>query len=122
MKLRSMITLFLKFYLTLLYVKDIHTYLKPDILYVEHSILDFYEDKIEKLGSLDLLPPYGFLQPNDCNNYNLVIRTPNYYKYKDNHTEELKQLDHKNTMVNHSNGRTPNKDDVMAVHTNKQLK
>ena len=30
----------------------------PDVLYVEHSILDFYEDKIEKLGSLDLLPPW----------------------------------------------------------------
>ena len=88
----------------------------PEVLYVEHSILDFYEDKIEKLGSLDLLPPYGFLQPNDCNNYNLVIRTPNYYKYKDNHTEELKQLDHKNTMWKSFNGRTPNKDDVLAVH------
>ena len=34
----------------------------PDILYVEHSILDFYEDKIEKLGSLDLLPIHSYNQ------------------------------------------------------------
>ena len=29
----------------------------------------------------------------------------------------MKQLDHKNTMWKSFNGRTPNKDDVLAVHT-----
>jgi len=94
-----------------------HILKDPDILYIEHNILDFYEDRIEKLGSLDLLPPYGFIQPNEYNNYNLCVKTPNYFKYKDNFPEELKQLNHKNTMWKSFNGRTPNKDDVLAVHT-----
>ena len=44
----------------------------PDILYVEHLILDFYEDKIEKLGN------YDFFDENDKNNYNVVVKTPNF--------------------------------------------
>ena len=32
-----------------------HLITDPDVLYIEHNILDFYEDRIEKLGSLDLL-------------------------------------------------------------------
>jgi len=94
-----------------------HILKDPDILYIEHNILDFYENEIKKLGSLDLLPPYGFIQPNEYNNYNLCVKTPNYFKYKDNFPEEMKQLDHKNTMWKSFNGRTPNKDDVLAVHT-----
>ena len=93
-----------------------HILKDPDILYVEHNILDFYEDGIKKLGNLDRLEPYGFIQPNDYNNYNLCVKTPNYFKYKDNFPEEMKQLDHKNTMWKSFNGRTPNKDDVTAVH------
>ena len=94
-----------------------HILKDPDILYIEHNILDFYEDRIEKLGNLDKLEPYGFIQPNEYNNYNLCVKTPNYFKYKDNFPEELKQLDHKNTMWKSFNGRTPNKDDVLAVHS-----
>ncbi len=91
-----------------------HLITDPDVLYIEHNILDFYEDKIEKLGSLDLLWPYGFIQPNNHNAYNLCVKTPNYYKYKDNFPEEMKMLEHKNTMFKSFNGRTPNKDDVLV--------
>jgi len=94
-----------------------HLITDPDVLYIEHNILDFYEDRIEKLGSLDLLWPYGFIQPNNHNAYNLCVKTPNYYKYKDNFPEEMKMLEHKNTMFKSFNGRTPNKDDVLEVHT-----
>ena len=93
-----------------------HILKDPDILYVEHNILDFYEDGIKKLGNLDRLEPYGFIQPNDYNNYNLCVKTPNYFKYKDKFPEEMKMLNHKNTMWKSFNGRTPNKDDVTAVH------
>ena len=94
-----------------------HILKDPDILYVEHNILDFYEDGIKKLGNLDKLPPYGFIQPNEYNNYNLCVKTPNFFKYKHLFPEEMKQLDHKNTMWKSFNGRTPNKDDVLEVHT-----
>jgi hypothetical protein len=93
-----------------------HILKDPDILYVEHNILDFYEDGIKKLGNLDKLAPYGFIQPNDYNNYNLCVKTPNYFKYKDKFPEEMKMINHKNTMWKSFNGRTPNKDDVTAVH------
>ncbi len=93
-----------------------HILKDPDILYVEHNILDFYEDRIEKLGNLDKLEPYGFIQPNEYNNYNLCVKTPNYFKYKDNFPEEMKMLNHKNTMWKPFNGRTPTKEDVTAVH------
>ena len=93
-----------------------HILKDPDILYVEHNILDFYEDEIKKLGNLDRLEPYGFIQPNDYNNYNLCVKTPNYFKYKDKFPEEMIKLNHKNTMWKSFNGRTPNKDDVTAVH------
>ena len=94
-----------------------HILKDPDILYVEHNILDFYEDGIKKLGNLDRLEPYGFIKENDYNNYNLCVKTPNYFKYKDKFPEEMKQLDHKNTMWKSFNGRTPNKDDILEVHT-----
>ena len=93
-----------------------HILKDPDILYVEHNILDFYEDEIKKLGNLDRLEPYGFIQPNELNNYNLCVKTPNYFKYKDKFPEEMIKLNHKNTMWKSFNGRTPNKDDVTAVH------
>ncbi|BCU97763.1 MAG: hypothetical protein CM15mV18_1490 [uncultured marine virus] len=39
-----------------------------------------------KLNNLDRLEPY-FIQPNEYNNYNLCVKTPNYFKYKDNFPE-----------------------------------
>jgi len=81
-----------------------------EILYVEHNILDWYEHEVTKLGNFDFIPE------NDYNNYNVVVQTPNYFKYKDKYPEILKKLEHKNTMWKSFNGRTPNKDDVLAVH------
>jgi organic radical activating enzyme len=71
----------------------------PEIIYIEHLVLDFYEDKIEKLGNYDFLPK------NDKNNYNLVIKTPNYFKYRENF--DLSMLDHKNTEFKEYNSRSP---------------
>jgi len=88
-----------------------HVLEDPEILYIEHSTLDFYEDRIEKLGNFPWLPE------NNLNNYNLVVKTPNYYEYKDNFPEDMKAIDHKNTMFKSFNGRTPNKEDVTKVHT-----
>jgi len=72
-----------------------------EILYVEHLILDFYEDKIEKLGN------YDFFEQNNKNNYNVVVKTPNYFKYKNNFPNEIKKLEHANTMWKEFNGRSP---------------
>ena len=52
-------------------------------------ILDFYEDRIEKLGN------YDWFEPNDLNNYNLIIETPGYFAYRDKHDPSI--IDHKNT-------------------------
>ena len=82
-----------------------------DILYVEHNILDLYEDEVKKLGNFDFVPE------NNMNNYNVVVKTPNFFKYKDKFPEVLKKLDHKNTMWKAFNGRTPTKGDVTEVHT-----
>lgn len=71
----------------------------PDIIYIEHLVLDFYEDRIEKLGSYDFLPE------NDKNNYNLIIETPNYFKYRENFN--LSAIDHKNTEFKEYNSRSP---------------
>ena len=51
-------------------VRKFHPYVleDPDIYYVEHLVLDFHEDKIEKLGN------FPFFAENDLNNYNLVIK------------------------------------------------
>ena len=46
-----------------------------DILYVEHNILDWYEDEVKKLGNFDYIPE------NDYNNYNVVVKTPNYFAW-----------------------------------------
>jgi len=72
----------------------------PQIFYLEHLVLDFYEDRIEKLGNFD------FLEENDLNNYNLIIKTPNYFKYQEKYN--LSSLKHKNTEFKAYNSRSPN--------------
>jgi len=71
----------------------------PDIIYMEHLVLDFYEDRIEKLGN------YDFIEENNKNNYNLIIETPNYFKYREKYS--LSVLDHKNTEFKEYNSRSP---------------
>ena len=71
----------------------------PEIIYIEHLVLDFYEDRIEKLGN------YDFLSENNKNNYNLIIETPNYFKYRENF--DLSEIDHKNTEFKEYNSRSP---------------
>jgi len=80
-----------------------------DILYVEHNILDWYEDEVKKLVNFDYVPE------NDFNNYNVVVRTPNYFKYKDKYPEVIKKLEHKNTMWKAFNGRSPEFTDVIQA-------
>ena len=80
-----------------------------DILYVEHNILDWYENEVKKLGNFDYVPE------NEYNNYNVVVKTPNFFKYKDNHPEVVKELDHKNTMWKAFNGRSPEFTDVIQA-------
>jgi len=80
-----------------------------DILYVEHNILDWYEDEVKKLGNFDYIPE------NDNNNFNVVVRTPNYFKYKDKYPEVLEKLNHKNTMWKAFNGRSPEFTDVIQA-------
>jgi len=72
----------------------------PSILYQEHLVLDFHENKIEKLGNFD------FFKENDNNNYNIIIMTPNYFKYRKKH--DLDKVDHKNTQFKKFNSRSPN--------------
>jgi len=71
----------------------------PEIIYIEHLVLDFYEDKIEKLGN------YEFLEENNKNNYNLIIQTPNYFKYREKY--DLWMIDHENTEFKEYNSRSP---------------
>lgn len=80
-----------------------------DIIYIEHLVLDFYQDNIEKLGN------YAFFKENDKNNYNLIIETPNYFKYRENF--DLSILDHKNTEFKEYNSRSP---DYHQDHTTTQ--
>jgi len=80
-----------------------------EILYVEHNILDFYENEVKKLGNFD------FIHENDMNNYNVVLKSPNYLKYKDNHKDVLKKLNHKNTMWKAFNGRSKEFTDVVQA-------
>jgi len=80
-----------------------------DILYVEHNILDWYEHEVTKLGNFDYVPE------NDFNNYNVVVRTPNYFKYKDKYVEVMKKLEHKNTMWKAFNGRSPEFTDIVQA-------
>ncbi len=85
----------------------------PDIIYVEHFILDFYEHEISLLGPKS----YEFHQENNMNNYNLVIKTPNFEKYKHLYPKEMKQLDNKNTLWKEFNGRAP---DFAEIQLNAQ--
>jgi hypothetical protein len=71
----------------------------PEIIYIEHLVLDFYEDRIEKLGN------YDFFEENNKNNYNLIIETPNYFKYREKY--DLSILDHNNTEFKEFNSRSP---------------
>ncbi len=71
----------------------------PEIIYIEHLILDFYDDRIEKLGD------YDWFEPNELNNYNLIIETPGYFAYRDKH--DLSIIDHKNTEFKEYNSRSP---------------
>ena len=80
-----------------------------DILYVEHNILDWYDDEVKKLGNFDYVPE------NDFNNYNVVVRTPNFFKYKDKYPEVMKKLEHKNTMWKAFNGRSPEFTDIVQA-------
>ena len=80
-----------------------------EILYVEHNILDFYENEVKKLGNFDFVPE------NEMNNYNVVLKTPNYLKYKDNHKEVIEKLNHKNTMWKAFNGRSKEFTDVIQA-------
>jgi len=81
----------------------------PEIIYIEHLVLDFYEDRIEKLGN------YEFFEENDKNNYNLIIETPNYFKYRENF--DLSMIDHKSTEFKEYNSRSP---DFFKDHTLEQ--
>jgi len=80
-----------------------------DILYIEHNILDWYEHEVTKLGNFDYIPK------NDLNNYNVVVRTPNFFKYKDKYPEVMKKLDHENTMWKAFNGRSPEFTDIIQA-------
>ena len=71
----------------------------PEIIYIEHLVLDFYEDRIEKLGN------WPFLPLNDKNNYNLILETPGYFKYRDRF--DLTEIDHENTEFKEYNSRSP---------------
>jgi len=71
----------------------------PTIFYMEHLVLDFYGDKIEKLGN------YDFFEKNDKNNYNIVIQTPGYFEYRKNY--DLRYIDHDNTILKAYNSRSP---------------
>lgn len=74
----------------------------PHIYYVEHLVLDFYENEIEKLGN------YDFFEENDKNNYNIIIMTPNYFKYREKYNLDI--IDHKNTLLKPYNSRSPTYD------------
>ena len=80
-----------------------------DILYVEHNILDWYENEVTKLGNFD------YISENDLNNYNVVVKTPNFFKYKDKYPEVMKKLNNKNTMWKEFNGRSPEFTDIIQA-------
>lgn len=72
------------------------------IYYMEHLVLDFYEDKIEKLGN------YDFFKENNRNNYNIIITTPGYFEYRKKY--DLSYVDHNNTIKKVYNSRSPSFD------------
>ena len=81
-----------------------------EILYVEHNILDWYDHEVTKLGN------YGdFVPENNMNNYNVVVKTPNYFKYRHKYPEIVKKLEHKNTMWKAFNGRSAEFTDIIQA-------
>ena len=87
-----------------------HILKDPEILYVEHNILDWYDHEVTKLGN------YGdFVPENNMNNYNVVVKTPNYFKYRHKYPEIVKKLDHKNTMWKAFNGRSAEFTDIIQA-------
>ena len=81
-----------------------------EILYVEHNILDWYEHEVTKLGN------YGdFVPENNLNNYNVVVKTPNYFKYRHKYPEIVKKLDHRNTIWKAFNGRSAEFTDIIQA-------
>lgn len=72
----------------------------PEVIYIEHLVLDFFEDRIEKLGP----KTYDFFEENNNNNYNLIIQTPGYEAYKSNYKLDIF---HKNTLLKEYNSRSP---------------
>ena len=82
----------------------------PEILYVEHNILDWYDHEVTKLGN------YGdFVPENNMNNYNVVVKTPHYFKYRHKYPEIVKKLDHRNTMWKAFNGRSAEFTDIIQA-------
>jgi len=75
----------------------------PEIYYQEHLVLDFHEDKIEKLGN------YDFFTKNNLNNYNIIIKTPGYFQYEKNF-EISDKINHDNTFLKPYNSRSPSYD------------
>ena len=49
------------------------------------------------------------------NNYNFVVKTPNYFKYRHKYPEIVKKLDHKNTMWKAFNGRSAEFTDIIQA-------
>lgn len=72
----------------------------PEVVYMEHLVLDFHEDRIEKLG-----PKFDFFDENDLNNYNIIIRTPGFEAHAKKHN--IDYLRHKNTQFKEYNSRSP---------------
>ncbi len=70
------------------------------VYYLEHLVLDFYGDKIEKLGNFD------FFEVNDKHNYNIIIQTPGFFEYEQLY--DLTFLYHDNTLFKMFNSRSPN--------------
>lgn len=73
----------------------------PSVYYMEHLVLDVYEDRIEKLGPKS----YDFFPENDLNNYNVIIETPGFRQWGEKHG--LNRLVHKNTRFKVYNSRSP---------------
>ena len=79
---------------------------------IKPSIIKLKKLKININGPF---PADTAFNKNNLNNYNVVVKTPNYFKYKDNYPEVLKQLNHKNTMWKEFNGRSPEFTDIVQA-------
>lgn len=81
------------------FIRKRYPYILEDasIHYIEHLVLDFEENDIKKLGN------YEFFEENDKNNYNLIVMTPNYEKYRLNHRLDIY---HNNTILKEYNSRS----------------